>query len=236
MRRPHGNVLHAQQAAARRLGRCCSARVGGQVARCDAQNPIKLISKACLEHGVDFVNHYLPHVAKVDAALGEELEQPAWRRDQQIDRVLELPLLRPLGDSAVHHRHAQPRTLPDTPAYFLHLQRELTRRQQHERTRPAWQRARADRFLVGLQSLHDRHKVSERLSRTSLRTEQEISAARERGHRLYLHCVGLRDTHLSERFADVGAHAQLMKVACNASGAGRARRAVSAACMQRDRV
>ena len=63
------------------------ARVCGEVARCDGEDPLELVAEARLEHRVHLVDHHVPHVAEVDVGLVQVLQQPARRRHEEVDLV-----------------------------------------------------------------------------------------------------------------------------------------------------
>ena len=205
VRRAHGHMLHAH-ALGRGLG---GARVGGEIARGDGEDPLELVSEAGLEHRVHLVDDHVPHVAEVDVVLVEVLQQPPRCRHEQVDRLLEHALLRALGHAAVHGRHADLQRPAQRARHVAHLQRQLARGKQHERTRPARPRTRAALLLVRPERLHDGQEVSEGLARAGPRADEHVGPAGERWHHPPLQIVRLCDAHFLERVTELAAEAEL---------------------------
>ena len=120
------------------MGRC-----GPQIGWREGTVPPAAAAKARLEHCVDLVDDHVAHVAEVHKLLVQVLQQPPRSRDQQVDRLLQHPLLRALGHTAVDGGHADAQRPAERTRHVAHLQRELARRQQHERARAPRTRTRA---------------------------------------------------------------------------------------------
>ena len=137
------------------------------------------------------------------------LQQPPRRRHQQIHWLLEHSLLRALGHAAVHGRHADAQRPAERACHVAHLQRQLARGKQHERTRPARPRTRAALLLVRPERLHDGQEVSEGLARAGPRADEHVGPAGERWHHPPLQIVRLCDAHFLERVTELAAEAEL---------------------------
>ena len=85
-----------------------------------------------VEHAIGLVEHEDLDVPQVDGALLRMIEEPARRRDDDVDAAPQLVDLRVDADAAVDHGGLQRQVLAVSPDAFADLRRELARRRQDQ--------------------------------------------------------------------------------------------------------
>ena len=88
--------------------------------------------KTHVEHAIDFIEHQNLHIAEVQRALFQMIEQPSRRCDHDIDPALEIFLLLSVADTTMHDRYLKFSKAPIIAKCRLDLRREFARRFQHE--------------------------------------------------------------------------------------------------------
>src|SRR5437764_589233 len=173
------------------LGRKCGGKkqrlsVGGDL----FYDPPDIGQETHVEHPIDFIEHENVHVAKMQCALLEMIEQPTRRRDQNIDTALEILALLAVTDTAVHDGRAQIGKAPIIAKRGLDLSGQLARRFQNKTTKlpvtseqgQDWQReggGLAGACLCGADQIFARKNKRERaeLDRSRLDKPHSLGAA-----------------------------------------------------------
>ena len=121
-----------------------------------------------VEHPVRLVEHEHLELVELRVRMAEVIEQPARRRDQDVDAAAEGVLLRAEPDAAEHRGARDGRVRGELAQVLLDLRRELARGREHERARDA---ARLPHDAV-----HDRQKKGGRLAASRHRAREHIAA------------------------------------------------------------
>ena len=123
------------------------------------------------------------------------IEQAARRGDDEVDAATQLVDLRSRADTAEDQRRLLAQVGTEIGDGLLHLRREFTGRNQHERTR----RARTTRVrLVFVQLLQQRQRKGGRLAGARLGGGGQVTTFEHRGDTARLDGGGLRVTHFQD--------------------------------------
>ncbi len=172
------------------------------------EDALDVADEAHVEHPVGLVQHQDLDVRKIDGALLVMIEQPARRRDQDVDPAFELRDLRINADAAEHHRRSLLRVLAVDANAFLDLRGEFARRGQDQRAHrlaPADYRGRRTRG----QPLQDRQHESGGLAGAGLRAREQIAAREHRRYGLHLDRRGRGVAVLGHRAYELLGQAEL---------------------------
>ena len=107
------------------------------------------------------------------------IEQAAGRGDDEVDAGAQRAILRTGGDAAKHGRAGESGVIAEALEVFFDLERQLTRRREHEHARGLRTRRIARIFGVELrveQALHDRQQERGGLARAGLRAADQVDA------------------------------------------------------------
>ena len=143
---------------------------------------LHVVDEAHIEHSISLIEHEDRQFAQIGMALVHQIEQAAWRRDQDIEAASQIVDLRLLTDAAEDHGAAQAE-MPAVGAEILDdLDRELAGWRQDQRAH----RAAAARHRVGAEALKDRQRESGGLAGAGLGDTEQIAALEEIGDGLRL--------------------------------------------------
>ena len=102
-----------------------------------AQHAADLRQEAHVEHAIRFVEHEELEPGELRVGEPEVIEQPAGRRDQDVDAAADGVLLRPHADTAEDRRGGDGRVHGEIVQILEDLGRQLARGREHERPRRA---------------------------------------------------------------------------------------------------
>jgi len=145
--------------------------------------------EAHVEHPVGLVEHEDLDRRQVDVALARVVEQPAGRRDDDVDAALQLRRLRAEADAAEQRHRRVAQVLAVGADRRLDLRGELARRRDHERAHgPAGAGAAVLRVRrrCGGQALQHRQHEAGGLAGAGLRAGEQVAAREHRGDGLRL--------------------------------------------------
>ncbi len=144
-----------------------------------------VVDEAHVQHAVGLVQHQDFDVAQVDRALLHVVQQPARRRDDDVDAAAQFLDLRIDVHAAENRGRAQRLVLAVGAHAFLHLRREFAGRHQDQAA------DRAARALL-VENLQQRQREAGGLAGTRLRRGKEILACQHDRNRLRLNGGGDR--------------------------------------------
>ena len=97
------------------------------------QHLLDVGQEAHVEHAVGFIEHEVLEPGELGVRLAEVVEQPARRRDDDVDAAPERVLLRPHADAAEDRRAGDRRVHREVVQVLEDLCRQLARGRQHQR-------------------------------------------------------------------------------------------------------
>ena len=124
--------------------------------------------EALVEHAVRLVDDERLDAAELDEPLSDQIEQPAGRRDDDVDAVAERARLRVLADAAEDDRGPQRAAATVGVEAVVDLRRELARRRDHEHARGAPARA-------SIEALEDGQRERCGLAGARLRASEQVA-------------------------------------------------------------
>ena len=139
--------------------------------------------------------------SSVERALAQEVAESAGARDEHVDTAIELAMLLSLADPSVHRRDATGARAGQRREVAGDLRRQLTRRREDQRGRPAFRRA-AD-------TSQDRHTERDRLAGAGGRAATDVAARDCIGNCEGLYLERLVDTSRRECADERLGHAEL---------------------------
>ena len=144
---------------------------------CALEDAFDVLGEAHLQHLVGLVEHQVVEVRKVEGALLEVVDDPARRADDDLRATLETGHLRAVRGAAVDRQHVHGQMRAVAAERLGDLQREFSRRRQHQRLGDAARR-------VDLRQNRDGER--RRLARAGLREADDVGAGHHRrnGRRL----------------------------------------------------
>ena len=149
----------------------------------EADDFAHVVDETHVEHAVGLVEHQDRDLVQADMALGAEIEQAAWRRDQDVDSASQRIDLLPLADAAEDHGRAQLEVASIGVDALADLAGKLAGRRQDKRPR----RARRPRLgLVEEKVVQERQGEGRCLTGARLGDAEQVLALEENGNRLHL--------------------------------------------------
>ena len=141
-----------------------------------------------VEHAIGFVEHEVLDLIEPRVRRAQVIEQPAGRRDDDVDAAAKRVLLRPVADAAEHGRAGHRRVRREILQVFENLRRQLARGREHERARAAARRVD--------QSLQDRQQKRRGLAAAGLRAGDQVAAGQRRRNRFGLNGGGTNEAQV----------------------------------------
>jgi hypothetical protein len=138
---------------------------------------IDLRREAHVEHAVRLVEHQHLEIVEHDVASLEMVEQPAGRRDDDVDAVAQRLLLRLVGHAAEDRDHVELRVPAVVAEARLDLHAQLARRGEHEDAGAA---------RAAVEAVHQRQREGGRLAGARLREPHHVAPPQHERDRLRL--------------------------------------------------
>src|SRR5437667_1933946 len=172
-------IAHDRSGKGLDLGRhCCGKQQSLAVSRKGADDPPNVRKESHVEHAVRLVEDEDLETAEVHVPAGHVVEEPARRRDDDIDARSEGVFLWCHSDAAVNGVSAGPRAFREAAQGDLDLGRELPGRGEDEGARPAG--------CLFEKPLEDRKEKGGRLARTGLGCPDHVPSGEDWRDRLTL--------------------------------------------------
>jgi hypothetical protein len=124
------------------------------------------------------------------------VEEPARRRDDDVDASAERGLLRAHADTAIHRGAGEAREAGKIPAMLVDLRGQLPRGRDDERAR--------DAARLAVDVLQDREQECRRLAAARHGAGEDVPAIHRRGDRVLLDRGRHRESHLVDAAQEVG--------------------------------
>ena len=151
--------------------------------RCDLANGL---DEAHVEHAVGFVEHEEVDLGERDELLLEQVDQPARRRHEDVESLLDRADLRALAHAAEDDGEAKRRMPAIAREALGDLRRKFTRRRKHQRLRLAAERRTRVARQALEQMIEDRERERSRLAGSGLGDAEHVPALDGRRNRLGL--------------------------------------------------
>src|SRR4029078_7665333 len=135
------------------------------------------------------------HAAQIDKSLIHQVEQPAWRRNQDVDSPRKRVDLGLLADAAINHGVAEARVAAIKAKTLRDLRSQLARGSEHERADGTMPLGRAAKH----QTLQRRQRERGRLASARLGASQNVAARENVRNRLGLDRSGGNVLRLANR-------------------------------------
>ncbi len=153
--------------------------------------------KARVQHLVRLVEHQVLDTRQRDLALCDEVHDPAWGPDHDVDAALQREPLGGVSDAAVQHRGAEVGS--ERAKHLFHLERELSRRGDDEGARAG---------APPGQPLHHRDEVGEGFAGTGRGLDDHIPPLHDERDRLRLNRHRFGDAEGGQSRQCMRAHAR----------------------------
>jgi hypothetical protein len=158
--------------------------------------------KSHVEHPVRLVEHQHLDLVQARGMLAMEIHQPARRRHDHVDALLQVLLLLPVAHAAVQDRVLQEREPPQVAEVLLDLEGQLARRLEDQRAQPG---------RLGHQPVQDRQGEGRRLSRPGLGTADDVASGQDEGNGLFLDRRGFLEPHRHDGPQQGGVQPEVIK-------------------------